>query len=163
MENIMQKEILAKSYNLRTNQQEQTLVEHIKDLFEVLESILELNLYSDKDVEILKICCALHDLGKINSIMQQKIEINNKIAYSCSEEERKKLESDKKSLKKIARHNIFSGAFLKDILEKMNLSEEDKLYIYKSIMLHHGNYEDYMRLSTSKVQKEIYDYIEKVF
>ncbi|WP_343119224.1 hypothetical protein, partial [Clostridioides difficile] len=28
-------------------------------------------------------------------------------------------------------------------------------------MLHHGNYEDYMRLSTSKVQKEIYDYIEK--
>ncbi|HBF0773001.1 TPA: HD domain-containing protein, partial [Clostridioides difficile] len=100
MENIMQKEILAKSYNLRTNQQEQTLVEHIKDLFEVLESILELNLYSDKDVEILKICCALHDLGKINSIMQQKIEINNKIAYSCSEEERKKLESDKKSLKK---------------------------------------------------------------
>ncbi len=45
----------------------------------------------------------------------------------------------------------------------MNLSEEDKLYIYKSIMLHHGNYEDYMRLSTSKVQKEIYDYIEKVF
>ncbi len=72
MKNIMQKEILAKSYNLRTNQQEQTLVEHIKDLFEVLESILELNLYSDKDVEILKICCALHDLGKINSIMQQK-------------------------------------------------------------------------------------------
>ena len=161
MKNIMQKEILAKSYNLRTNQQEQTLVEHIKDLFEVLESILELNLYSDKDVEILKICCALHDLGKINSIMQQKMEINNKISYSCSEEERKKLESDKKSLKKIARHNIFSGAFLKDILEKMNLSEEDKLYIYKSIMLHHGNYEDYMRLSTSKVQKEIYDYIEK--
>ncbi|WP_165478530.1 hypothetical protein [Clostridioides difficile] len=51
MKNIMQKEILAKSYNLRTNQQEQTLVEHIKDLFEVLESILELNLYSDKDVE----------------------------------------------------------------------------------------------------------------
>ncbi|MBZ0744303.1 CRISPR-associated endonuclease Cas3'', partial [Clostridioides difficile] len=161
MKNIMQKEILAKSYNLRTNQQEQTLVEHIKDLFEVLESILELNLYSDKDVEILKICCALHDLGKINSIMQQKMEINNKISYSCSEEERKKLESDKKSLKKIARHNIFSGAFLKNILEKMNLSEEDKLYIYKSIMLHHGNYEDYMRLSTSKVQKEIYDYIEK--
>ncbi|WP_338425263.1 hypothetical protein cd221108_2563 [Clostridioides difficile] len=37
MKNIMQKEILAKSYNLRTNQQEQTLVEHIKDLFEVLE------------------------------------------------------------------------------------------------------------------------------
>ncbi|HBF4253581.1 CRISPR-associated helicase/endonuclease Cas3 [Clostridioides difficile] len=161
MKNIMQKEILAKSYNLRTNQQEQTLVEHIKDLFEVLESILELNLYSDKDVEILKICCALHDLGKINSIMQQKMEINNKISYSCSEEERKKLESDKKSLKKIARHNIFSGAFLKDILEKMNLSEEDKLYIYKSIMLHHGNYEDYMRLSISKVQEEIYEYIEK--
>ncbi|WP_236877057.1 hypothetical protein [Clostridioides difficile] len=66
MKNIMQKEILAKSYNLRTNQQEQTLVEHIKDLFEVLESILELNLYSDKDVEILKICYTLHDLGKIN-------------------------------------------------------------------------------------------------
>ncbi len=43
----------------------------------------------------------------------------------------------------------------------MNLSEEDKLYIYKSIMLHHGNYEDYMRLSTSKVQEEIYEYIEK--
>ena len=120
MKNIMQKEILAKSYNLRTNQQEQTLVEHIKDLFEVLESILELNLYSDKDVEILKICCALHDLGKINSIMQQKMEINNKISYSCSEEERKKLESDKKSLKKIARHNIFSGAFLKDIESYIN-------------------------------------------
>ncbi|MDX5633213.1 hypothetical protein [Clostridioides difficile] len=80
MKNIMQKEILAKSYNLRTNQQEQTLVEHIKDLFEVLESILELNLDSDKDVEIIKISCDVHYLGKINSSRQQKMESNNKIS-----------------------------------------------------------------------------------
>nr|UWI49055.1 CRISPR-associated helicase Cas3' [Clostridioides difficile] len=157
----MKQEILAKSRNLKTNQQEQTLVEHIKDLFEVLESILELNLYSKKDIEILKICCVLHDLGKINLIMQQKMEINNKISSGCTQEEREKLESQKKSLEKITRHNIFSGAFLKAILEKLNLSEEDKLYVYKSIMLHHGNYEDYMRLSISKVQEEIYKYIEK--
>lgn len=79
------------------------------------------------------------------------MEINNKILYSCLEEERKKLEFDKKFLKKIVRYNIFFGVFLKNILEKMNLLEEDKLYIYKSIMLYYGNYEDYMRLSISKV------------
>ncbi len=45
----------------------------------------------------------------------------------------------------------------------MNLSEEDKLYIYKSIMLHHGNYEDYMRLSTSKVQKKFMIILKRYF
>ncbi|VFF93678.1 CRISPR-associated ATP-dependent helicase [Clostridioides difficile] len=156
----MKKELLAGPCNLNINKKEQTLVEHIKDLFEVLESILDTDLFSDKDIEILKICCALHDLGKINLIMQQKIEINNKISSSCSKEEIEKLEFEKKSLEKIARHNVFSGSFLKSILEKMNLSEEDELYIYKSIMLHHGSYIDYMKLTTSKVQEEIYKYID---
>ncbi|MCC0684323.1 CRISPR-associated helicase Cas3' [Clostridioides sp. ZZV14-6345] len=156
----MKKELLAGPCNLNINKKEQTLVEHIKDLFEVLESILDPDLYSYKDIEILKICCALHDLGKINLIVQQKIEINNKISSSFSKEEIEKLEYEKKSLEKIARHNVFSGAFLQSILEKMNLSEEDKLYIYKTIMLHHGNYIDYMKLTTTKVQEEIYKYIE---
>ncbi|EQF26823.1 CRISPR-associated endonuclease Cas3-HD [Clostridioides difficile CD160] len=156
----MKKELLAGPCNLNINKKEQTLVEHIKDLFEVLESILDPDLYSYKDIEILKICCALHDLGKINLIVQQKIEINNKISSSFSKEEIEKLEYKKKSLEKIARHNVFSGAFLQSILEEMNLSEEDKLYIYKSIMLHHGSYIDYMKLTTSKVQGEIYKYID---
>ncbi|VIF91405.1 CRISPR-associated ATP-dependent helicase [Clostridioides difficile] len=91
----MKKEILAKSYNLITNQQEQTLVEHIENLFKVLEVISESNLYSNKDIEMLKVCCALHDLGKINLITQQKIEINNKISSSSSKEEIKKLEFEK--------------------------------------------------------------------
>lgn len=156
----MKKELLAGPCNLNINKKEQTLVEHIKDLFEVLESILDPDLYSYKDIEILKICCALHDLGKINLIVQQKIEINNKISSSFSKEEIEKLEYKKKSLEKIARHNVFSGAFLQSILEEMNLSEEDKLYIYKSIMLHHGSYIDYMKLTTSKVQEEIYKYID---
>ncbi|MDL0292036.1 CRISPR-associated endonuclease Cas3'', partial [Clostridioides difficile] len=154
----MKKELLAGSCNL--NKKEQTLVGHIKDLFKVLESILDIDLYSGKDIEILKICCVLHDLGKINLITQQKIEINNKISSSSLKEEIKKLEFEKKSLEKIAKHNVFSGAFLKSILEKMNLSEEDEFYIYKSIMLHHGNYIDYMKLTTSKVQEEIYKYID---
>lgn len=136
------RKVLAKSEDVKNNRKQQGLVEHIGDLLEVLAVMYKSGLYENYDKEIMNLICICHDLGKINSVMQNKL-------YGNEEENN------------ITRHNVLSGAMLFMVLENINIQCNEKLIIYKAIILHHGKYEDYIRLSKTRVQEEIYQYIEK--
>lgn len=128
------------------NLRNESLLHHIKYVLSVLEDLYDDLKYTEKDKLIMKICCLCHDLGKINSKTQNEVHNLENLNRDCNEE--------------VIRHNVLSGTYLKMILEKMDLSYTDIEYIYKVLMLHHGKYEDYVGISTTKVQEYIYNFIE---
>lgn len=76
-------------------------------------------------------------------------------------ENRKLIDKEFKKLKvEDIRHNFLSGAFMKDILSTLNITEE-KHILYKAIMLHHGSYEKYLEIPFSDVQKSIYEDVKQ--
>lgn len=128
------------------NLRNESLLHHMKYVLSVLEDLYDDLKYTEKDKLIMKICCLCHDLGKINSKTQNEVHNLENLNRDCNEE--------------VIRHNVLSGTYLKMILEKMDLSYTDIEYIYKVLMLHHGKYEDYVGISTTKVQEYIYNFIE---
>lgn len=128
------------------NLRNESLLHHMKYVLSVLEDLYDDLKYTEKDKLIMKICCLCHDLGKINSKTQNEVHNLENLNRDCDEE--------------VIRHNVLSGTYLKMILEKMDLSYTDIEYIYKVLMLHHGKYEDYVSISTTKVQEYIYNFIE---
>lgn len=128
------------------NLRNESLLHHMKYVLSVLEDLYDDLKYTEKDKLIMKICCLCHDLGKINSKTQNEVHNLENLNRNCDEE--------------VIRHNVLSGTYLKMILEKMDLSYTDIEYIYKVLMLHHGKYEDYVGISTTKVQEYIYNFIE---
>lgn len=154
----MERKILAKSYNKITGQRSQTLVEHTEDLLEVFEKILNTDEKLNHEIKSdIKLLCLLHDLGKINIKFQRKIELANKEANEGLTDEEKKEKDDIKDM----RHNILSGAFLKKVFDKLDLSEDKRNILYKSIMLHHGSFIKYLELSSSEIEEAIYYDIEQ--
>lgn len=164
------KDLLAKSDKREYNQKKQTIIEHTEMVIALMEKVLDNPIYSKEFKFILLIVVLCHDLGKINSIMQEKLDINSQIDSLDDKAEIKKL---KELINKnnITRHNILSGAFIKEILDKINLTiisnnfdiTEDELrdLIYKAVILHHGSFEDYMTIDESKIQEDIYNYIDE--
>ncbi len=159
--------IMAKSRNSLQGIKEQTLVEHTSDLIEVLDQIkegIDLEKIKSGFVKYLRLICVLHDLGKMNGKFQEKIKLANEIDVLKSKEGDKQ-EIDKlwKRYKAIQdeRHNLLSGAFLKVIFEGMAIEEDIKGILYKSIFFHHGSYDKYLGKSFAKIEKAVYEDIEK--
>ncbi|SHH74520.1 CRISPR-associated endonuclease Cas3-HD [Clostridium collagenovorans DSM 3089] len=128
------------------NLSNESLLHHMKYVLSVLEDLYDDLKYTEEDKLIMKICCLCHDLGKINSKTQNGVHNLENLNRNCDED--------------VIRHNVLSGTYLKMILEKMDLSYTEIEYIYKVLMLHHGKYEDYVEISTTKVQEYIYNFIE---
>lgn len=136
--------ILAKSYNETTGQREQTLVEHTKSLLKVFEKIFNANIL-EHEKYFIRLSCILHDLGKINKTFQHKIRSNNNNSKEVKREETKEV-----------RHNVLSGAFLKEIFDCLGLDESERNILYKTILLHHGSFIDLLKLSNAEVEEAIY-------
>ncbi|MGL5616644.1 MAG: CRISPR-associated helicase Cas3' [Sarcina sp.] len=164
------KVILAKSKNQGIGQSKESLVEHEKNLIRLVRVILEHKNYSEEFKFIMILLAIFHDLGKMNLAMQERLEINSKITELEDEEEIRRLKEQLKNYNE-SRHNILSGAFIKGILNKIDLlalaisfglKEQDiKEIIYKAVILHHGCYDDYIGIKESKVQEDIFNYIEE--
>lgn len=167
-------DILAKSKNQKQNIEAETLIEHTTDLITLLNKIIqkidfkfvEKNISKSIDfTEHLRNICVIHDLGKMNIKFQKKIELANKIdEIRCENKDDKRLENYEKEKNKIKdeRHNILSCAFIKSIFQQLDINDEEiKSVLYKSIMLHHGNYEKYLVISNSQIEKAIYTDVEE--
>lgn len=139
---VEKKIILAKSNN--KNQKQESLVSHDKMLKVILDKIQKIEIYNEEEKLINKVIIIIHDLGKINVIMQS-------ILYSIDYNEKFKR----------VRHNILTGAFIKNILDKVfgEGNKELKDIIYKAVLFHHGSYDNYLVMSESKLQEYIYKYI----
>lgn len=157
------KPILAKSNNFENYIKAETLVEHTKRLIKVLDKIKDgLNLDNNFKY-MLRLICLLHDLGKINIKMQQKLELASEIDKQKRENNQelfKKLHRQYNSIKDM-RHNILSVAFLKEIFQRLNVTEETVNILSKAIMLHHGSYEKYIALAASEIEESIYKDIKE--
>ncbi|SHH05444.1 CRISPR-associated helicase/endonuclease Cas3 [Tepidibacter thalassicus] len=170
----MKKQILAKSKNKNQKIEMETLIEHIEDLLYVLDKILcKIKFkYIDERVsntvqinfeKLLRYICILHDLGKMNSKFQQKIELANKIDELSKEENKEEILNLRSRVKNIKdeRHNILSGGFLKTIFNDLDIDESLKTVLYKAILLHHGNYEKYLEICESKIEKALLRDVEE--
>lgn len=174
----MSNTILAKSNNEKQHIKSETLIEHTEDLVKIFENLstnLDFKFVDDKlpkeyNVEFTKLlfsACVLHDLGKMNSKFQHKIEIANKIDKLKSKDVDDNAELDKlqKEYKNISdeRHNLLTAAFLKNILDKSptTINADVQSVLYKSIMLHHGYYEKYLEIPNSRVERAAFLDIEQ--
>jgi CRISPR-associated helicase Cas3/CRISPR-associated endonuclease Cas3-HD len=156
----LKKSILAKSDN-KKGQKRQSLIEHTKDLLNAYNEILsQENNINLENKENIRLACLLHDLGKANGKFQRKIELANKASnFELTKDEK----SERKEINDL-NHNILSGAFLKNIFKKMNLSEKRKNILYKAIMLHHGYFMKYFNVENTYVEESIYyDIQEAIF
>ncbi|WP_455539205.1 CRISPR-associated helicase Cas3' [Terrisporobacter sp.] len=143
----MKEKIMAKSET--TNQHKETLVEHMESLLFVLSKIskkIDFNYFNyidekiiDKVIikfeELLKQSCILHDLGKINIKMQDRLKGED---IKC------------------IRHNIITGTFLKAIFECLNTPQDVQLIMYKELLLHHGSYNQYLGINRASVEEAVY-------
>lgn len=152
-------DILAKSQKKKRNLKIETLAEHIVKTVYACQRIGK-EVLDENFMIILTVLCVVHDLGKISAKMQQKLRLANLLDDETDENARKELKKKIRNVKNI-RHNILTGTFLKAILDKLNVSYQDRVLIYKSVLLHHGCYEDYCSISYAKIQEEIYEDIEK--
>lgn len=151
---------MAKSKNTENFIVEQSLIEHTEDLLKVYDKIVPFLQGEDEFLENLMIICVLHDLGKMNSKFQTKIEIANEIEETKENEEKLKELKNKYRNIQDKNHNILTGAFLKMIFDKKGIPENKRTVLYKAIMLHHGNYFKYICKSYSDYEKALYEDVE---
>lgn len=164
------KKLLAKSHKMTKSIKTQSVVEHTNDVVGVLYKIvnkIDLKGIDKKFEEQLKVIAVLHDLGKINIRFQKKIEMANKIDVlenkdELNEEEKEELKELKKKKKRIndERHNLLSGAFLNYVFNILEINKKDRLILFKAIMLHHGSYENYLKISNSQIEKAVFRDVE---
>lgn len=151
---------MAKSKNNENFIKEQSLIEHTEDLLKVYDKIVPFLEGEEDFQENLKTICVLHDLGKMNSKFQKKIEIANEM--NSLKDNQEKIKEFKNEYRKIddKNHNILSGAFLKKIFDEKDIDEMTKTILYKAVMLHHGNYLKYICKSGSKYEDALYQDVE---
>lgn len=132
----------------------QTLVEHTMDLISESAKIKKEFLCSDLlDWNLFKVILVLHDLGKINSKFQERI---NK---SIETGENIPLQDGE------IPHNLLSGGFIRDILTQVKCTDNQKHLIYKSVMLHHKHFLYYLEqgYAIDKIQKALFDDVHKYY
>lgn len=151
---------MAKSKNTENFIVEQSLIEHTEDLLKVYDKIVPYLQSEDEFLQNLLLICVLHDLGKMNSKFQYKIEIANEIEDVKDNEEMFKKLINEYIKTKDKNHNILTGAFLKSIFDKKAIPENKRTVLYKAIMLHHGNYFKYICKSFSEYEKALYEDVE---
>lgn len=154
------KTIMAKSNDSENFIAEQSLIEHTEDLLKVYDKIVPFLHIKDEFIENLKVVCVLHDIGKMNSKFQSKIEISNEMDSLKDNEEKLKELKNKYTNIHDKNHNILSGAFLKNIFDEKGIDENIRTVLYKAIMLHHGNYFKYICKSGSDYEKSLYEDVE---
>lgn len=142
----------------------QSIQEHTDDLLFVMEKIKNsLGSSSLIDWKLMKLIIIAHDLGKINSLFQERI--RNAAENAENKDEKKWVKHERKAGE--IDHNLLSGAFLRELLKESGIDESTKQILYKAVMFHHKNYLYYVehsdRCSPDKIQKSINEHIEKAY
>ncbi|MGX7418968.1 CRISPR-associated helicase/endonuclease Cas3 [Carnobacterium gallinarum] len=150
----MKHKLLAKSQSKDSQKNNRTIAEHTQDLLAAYHTIIDRLDSSEKEKQMIYWLCVTHDLGKANSKFQNRIRQN--IAKNEKKTDFFQIESITKERKEI-RHNLLSPAFAMKLLQDQNdFSKIDKKIMVKAIMLHHGNFDNYLEISYASIEEAIY-------
>lgn len=160
---------LKKIDGLIINLEENNLSEiRVEDILRVKDLILEIQNYLKNNEYLLGslvIKNIENNLDMIKSIISYFENLKGTENLEIIKEVKKIRELIKKNIEKLKiediRHNFLSGAFMKDILNKLEIKLEERHILYKSIMLHHGSYEKYLEIPFSDVQQSIYEDVKQ--
>lgn len=102
--------------------QEQSITDHVQDVEKTFEDVLRWysDFFNEQEVELIRLACRVHDLGKVNDKFQEKL--------------RKNLETIEGELP----HGLLSALFIDcKTLQKRGFSESQALALLTAIIYHH--------------------------
>lgn len=146
-------EYLAKSYK-KNYYDAESLEEHTKRLIDLFEDFLlkYKNKFEQKEIDLIKVACEMHDLGKVNYRFQKEMYKKSNMHF----EENNNIESFYKKHKNIENipHGILSCCFINEneLNEKYNFDLNDLEILTTSIYNHHNRRFD---LDDSEIFEEI--------
>ncbi|MEI0489119.1 CRISPR-associated helicase Cas3' [Brachyspira pulli] len=146
-------EYLAKSYK-KNYYDAESLEEHTKRLIDLFEDFLlkYKNKFEQKEIDLIKVACEMHDLGKVNYRFQKEMYKKSNMHF----EENNNIESFYKKHKNIENipHGILSCCFINEneLNEKYNFDLNDLEILTTSIYNHHNRRFD---LEDSEIFEEI--------
>lgn len=132
-------EYLAKSYK-KNYYDAESLEEHTKRLIDLFEDFLSKykNKFEQKEIDLIKVACEMHDLGKVNYRFQKEMYKKSNMHFK----ENNNIESFYKKNKNVANipHGILSCCFINEneLNEKYNFDLNDLEILTTSIYNHHN-------------------------